>query len=314
MSLQYTTPPHWDEPEIPFYDEQGTEFDLFGPVGTPLDPTLRGITWQYSANPNDTIYLTLQLVKTLRECINVEDAMGQFRAFIWARRSNSPTAVLTEASRLEDFLTINNGREELNPPTLDAGFAFVWYNEDWHGVAFSCIGGTYIPVDFAEAARAVIVTGFGLPWMTLALAMAPYHPVINAFGGFSGPLFNAPFRLYGMGETRTTYGYKAGQEASPVNHRFVDAQWEALVLGQAAVLEQHGPMDTDLDLVCDTIERAIRYAKAKGGLFIQKGIPDGVFCFGPTDHYHPGDSGQHHDNFPYVDLMEFENGLSGATE
>ncbi len=51
--------------------------------------------------------------------------MQQFRAYVWAWRWNSPTAVVTDASSLADFLIINNARREAHSLTLNTAFAFV---------------------------------------------------------------------------------------------------------------------------------------------------------------------------------------------
>ena len=61
MSLQYTTPP----PQ----DKQGREFDLFGPVDTPFDPSVRGIMWPYSDNTSHTINLICTQIKKKFLCL-----------------------------------------------------------------------------------------------------------------------------------------------------------------------------------------------------------------------------------------------------
>ncbi len=74
-------------------------------------------------------------------------------AHSYGRGDRTHQAVVTKASSLEDFIAMNNRPIELNHPTLDVGFVIVDYDEYWHAFAYTCMGGTYVCVNFAEASR-----------------------------------------------------------------------------------------------------------------------------------------------------------------
>ncbi len=91
-----------------------------------------------------------------------------------------------------------------------------------------------------------------LAWAELmSVLTSPRHRGLGYIEGSAhcGPLFDAPFDLYGQGELRTTYictDTKTAKGVSPIDKGLVGLQWRALVLGHASEEEQMEPGRTHL--------------------------------------------------------------------
>ncbi|KAK4032032.1 hypothetical protein C8A01DRAFT_41526 [Parachaetomium inaequale] len=169
MALLHPSQPynHWEQDELPFTAD-GVEYDLLGLVSISYDNGPDSWMWQYAGEPDCAVFITPKLIHELRPCHN-PDAMTHFRAYLWARRGNR-----LKYGRGGRFLV----------PALDVFFAFLKHDGKTYGFAYTCIGGTCIPVDLAEAAAAAM-DAQDTQYATAGLHFAPKHEFINPDGGRS---------------------------------------------------------------------------------------------------------------------------------
>ncbi|KAK4034819.1 hypothetical protein C8A01DRAFT_38694 [Parachaetomium inaequale] len=144
-------------------------------------------------------------------------------------------------------------------PALDVFFAFLEHGEKTYGFAYTCIGGTSIPVDLAQAARAAIAVD---PWdalfTTAGLLFAPFHEFINLRGGNNGPVRDVDTEIGPQIVMSFTHSWAASlPEFLPLDHLLVGTYESALSLG---VLLPERP--TTLELVHDALSRAVDRARA----------------------------------------------------
>ncbi|KAK4149265.1 hypothetical protein C8A00DRAFT_38131 [Chaetomidium leptoderma] len=169
---------------------------------------------------------------------------------------------------------------DFQTPLLDVHFGFIEHDGEVYGFPYTCLGGTSVPIDLAEAVK-VAIDPDTYTWITLGFFFAPRHPVINPHGGGNNVVFNSPL---GIGDKvlHVTYGKREGSVASsPIDPEFV---------------------------LRDALDRAVGYVRA--GRDIKQWLPAGVFII----IYECPQETREYDGLEDIESMHYVSGKDGTVE